>query len=135
MDCSPPGSSVHVISHGGILEWVVNSLSRDLSNPGIELESPVLAGRFFTTEPLVLVVQSCPTLCDSMDCSLPGSSVHGILQARILEWDAVSFFKRYSQPRDKVTQSPQMGKKTFWVLQLWIRVSELVCNILKNFSA
>ena len=33
----------------------------------------------------VLVAQSCPTLCDSMDCSLPGSSVHGILQARILE--------------------------------------------------
>ena len=34
----------------------------------------------------VLVVQLCLTLCDSMDCSLPGSSVHGILQARILEW-------------------------------------------------
>ena len=32
------------------------------------------------------VAQSCPTLCDPMDCSLPGSSVHGILQARILEW-------------------------------------------------
>ena len=37
--------------------------------------------------------QSCPTLCDLMDCSLPGSSVHGILQARILEWIAISFFK------------------------------------------
>ena len=34
----------------------------------------------------VLVVQSCPTLCDPMDCSLPNSSVHGILQTRILEW-------------------------------------------------
>ena len=34
----------------------------------------------------VLVIQSCPTLCDPMDCSPPGSSVHGILQARILEW-------------------------------------------------
>ena len=33
-----------------------------------------------------LVTQSCPTLCDSMDCSPPGSSVHGILQARVLEW-------------------------------------------------
>ena len=41
----------------------------------------------------VLVTQSCPTLCDLMDCSLPGSSVHGILQARILEWVAISFFK------------------------------------------
>ena len=34
----------------------------------------------------VLVTQSCPTVCDPMDCSPPGSSVHGILQARILEW-------------------------------------------------
>ena len=34
---------------------------------------------------------SCPTLCDPMDCSLPGSSVHGIFQARILEWVAISF--------------------------------------------
>jgi len=34
------------------------------------------------------VTQSCPTLCDPMDCSLPGSSVHGISQARVLEWDA-----------------------------------------------
>ena len=40
------------------------------------------------------VTQSCPTLSDLMDCSLPGSSVHGIFQARVLEWDtiAVSFF-------------------------------------------
>ena len=38
----------------------------------------------------VLVAQSCPTLCDPMDCSLPGSSVHGILQARIREWVAIS---------------------------------------------
>ena len=39
----------------------------------------------------VLVAQLCPTLCDLMDCSLPGSSVHGILQARILEWVAIPF--------------------------------------------
>ena len=37
------------------------------------------------------VAQSCPTLRDPMDCSLPGSSVHGILQARMLEWVAISF--------------------------------------------
>ena len=35
------------------------------------------------------VAQSCPTLCDTVDCSPPGSSVHGILQARIREWDAI----------------------------------------------
>ena len=43
----------------------------------------------------VLVTQSCLTLCDPMDCSLPGSSVHVILQARMLEWVAVSF-SRYT---------------------------------------
>ena len=37
------------------------------------------------------VAQSCPTLSDSMDCSPPGSSVHGILQARVLEWGAIAF--------------------------------------------
>ena len=37
------------------------------------------------------VAQSCLTLCNSMDCSLPGSSLHGILQARVLEWVAISF--------------------------------------------
>ena len=38
-------------------------------------------------------VQSCPTLHDPMDCSLPGSSVHGIFQARVLEWSAIDFSK------------------------------------------
>ena len=41
------------------------------------------------------VAQSCPTLSDPMDCSLPGSSVHGIFQARVLEWDAIVFSIRY----------------------------------------
>ena len=37
------------------------------------------------------VAQSCPTLSDPMDCSLPGSSIHGIFQARVLEWVAIAF--------------------------------------------
>ena len=37
------------------------------------------------------VAQSCPILCDPMDCSLPGSSVHGVFQARVLEWGAIAF--------------------------------------------
>ena len=48
----------------------------------------------------VLVAQLWTTLCDPMEYSLPGSSVHGILQARILEWVAISFSKGSSQPRD-----------------------------------
>ena len=46
------------------------------------------------------VAQLCPTLCDPIDCSLPGSSVHGIFQAKILEWVAISFSRISSQPRD-----------------------------------
>ena len=46
-----------------------------------------------------LFAQSCPTLCDLIDCSPPGSSVHGILQARILEWVAIPFSRRSSWPR------------------------------------
>ena len=47
-----------------------------------------------------LVTQSCLTLCDPMDCSPPDYSVHGILQARILEWVSMPFFRGSSQPRD-----------------------------------
>ena len=42
------------------------------------------------------VAQSCPTLSDPMDCSLPGSSVHGIFQARVLEWGAIAFSETYT---------------------------------------
>ena len=48
----------------------------------------------------VLVSQLCPTLCNPMDCSPLGSSGHGILQARILEWIDISFSRGSSQPRD-----------------------------------
>ena len=47
------------------------------------------------------VAQSCPTLCDPTDCSLPGSSIRGISQARILEWVAISSSRESSQPRDR----------------------------------
>ena len=47
----------------------------------------------------------CPTLCDSMNCSLPGSSVHGILQARILEWVAMPSSRGSSQCKDRTCAS------------------------------
>ena len=46
------------------------------------------------------VAQSRPTLCDPVDCSLPGSSIHEIFQARILKWVAISFSRGSLQPRD-----------------------------------
>ena len=45
------------------------------------------------------VAKLCSTLCDTMDCSLPASSVYGISQAKILEWIAISFSRGFSQPR------------------------------------
>ena len=47
------------------------------------------------------VAQSCLTLCDPMDCNLLGFSIHGILQARILEWIAISFSRESSRPRER----------------------------------
>ena len=54
--------------------------------------------------------QSCLTLCNSMDCSPPSSSVHRILQARILEWVAISFSRGSSRPRDRTQVSCTAGK-------------------------
>ena len=81
----------------------------DLSHPGIEpvsLLSPALAGRFSTAEPTGKLpyikwlaaaadaksLQSCLTLCNPIDGSPPGSPIPGILQARTLEWVAISFY-------------------------------------------
>ena len=92
---------------------------RDLLDPGIEpasLASPELAGGFFTTElpdtcvcvcVCVFVTQSCPTLCDPVDCSPSGSSVHGILQAVILEWVAIPFSRDLPNPEIGL-QSPTL---------------------------
>ena len=56
------------------------------------------------------VAQSCPTLFDPMDCNLPGSSLHGILQARVLEWVAISFSRGSSPPRDWTLVSRIAGR-------------------------
>ena len=61
------------------------------------------------------VAQSCQTLCDPMDCSLPGSLVRGIFQARVLEWVAISFSRGSSQPRDQTRVSLTAGRHiTVW---------------------
>ena len=114
MDCSSSGSSVHGISQARILEWVAFPSLGDLPDPGIKpasLVAPALAGEFCTTGPLekplltarkwkALVTQLCLTLFNPMHYSPPGSSVHGILQARILEWIAIPCSRLSSWPRD-----------------------------------
>ena len=63
----------------------------------------------------VLVAQSCLTLCDPMDCSLLGSSLHGIIQAGILEWVAISFSRGSSWLRDQTQVSCIAGRSfTVW---------------------
>ena len=70
----------------------------------------------------VLVAQSCPTLCDLVDYSPPGSSVHGILQARILDWVAILFSRAFSQPRDRTQVHCTEGRFfTIWDCSLILK--------------
>ena len=60
----------------------------------------------------------CPSLCNPMDCSPPGSSVHGILQARILEWAAISFTRGSSWPKDRTQVCYTAGRFfTIWAFR------------------
>ena len=68
------------------------------------------------------VTQSCPTLCDPMDCSLPGFSIHGILQARILGWVTISFSRGSSRPRDRTWVSHIGGRR----FNLWATREALI---------
>ena len=86
----------------------------------------------------VLVAQSCWTLCDHKDGSPPGSSVHGLVQARILEWVPIPFSRGSSQPRDRTQVSCIVGR--FFIL--WAMAQMHMDNIFskkkykcKNFSS
>ena len=66
------------------------------------------------------VAQSCTTLCNPVDCSPPGSSVHGILQARILQWVAISFPRGSSRPRAWTRVSCIAGRHfNLWAMSVW----------------
>ena len=64
------------------------------------------------------VAQMCPPLCDLVDCSPPGSSVHGITQASVLEWVAISFSRESSVPRDQ-SQVSYVSFTGRWILYHW----------------
>ena len=82
---------------------------------------------------VVLVTQSCLTLCNSLDCSLPGSSVHGIFQARILEWVATPFFRGSSRPRNWIMVSCISSRFfTIWATSYW---ASLVAQSVENLPA
>ena len=71
--------------------------------------------------------------CDPMDCSLPGFSVHGIFQARVLEWVAISFSRRSSLPRDWTRVSYIVGRCfTVWATREFIPISFFLCWLFIN---
>ena len=72
-------------------------------------------------------LQSCPTLCDPMDCSPPGSSVHGILQERILEWVTMPFSWGSPQLRVRTRSqvSPALAGEFFTAGATWLTKSEI----------
>ena len=123
MDCNPPVSSIHGILQARILEWIAIPFCRGPSRhrdrtwvlPHYRQLLYHLSREVTQLCPTLWVLphyrqllyhlscevtQLCPTLCDPMDCSLPGSSVHGIFQAMVLEWIAISFSRWSSRPRD-----------------------------------
>ena len=100
--CSSSGKQGQLSSGwcaGFSLSWPLSSLLLLWSTHGLQgARASVVSAPGFQS---VLVIQSCLTVCSPTDCSPPGSSVHRILQARILEWVAMPFSRRSSQPRDQ----------------------------------
>ena len=103
MDCSLPGSSIHGIFQARVLEWGAIAFSLLYSSlhylttvttkkNSWDRQDYLFCGVFNQGPQFSSVAQSCLTLSNPMDCSLPGSSVHGIFQARVLEWVSIAFF-------------------------------------------
>ena len=86
------GVSTGKARQGGLNSWGLASLNHASRRSGNE------------------VTQSCPTPCDPTNCSPPGSSIHGIFPARILEWVAISISRGSSQPRDRTRVSRIVGR-------------------------
>ena len=101
----------------------------DLNPARLYMCSPYIkmANCTFESESESEIAQSCLTLCDPMDCSLSGSSVHGIFQARVLEWIAISFSRGSSQPRNRIRVSRIAGRCfTVWVPPQKIPIRERI---------
>ena len=101
--CDPMDYTAHGILQARILEWEIIPFSRGTSQPRDQaLISHRIQLRLKSQHSIVvlLVTQWCMTICDAVDYSPTGCSVHGILQARILEWVVIPFFRGSSEPRD-----------------------------------
>ena len=95
----------------------------------------VVQKRFTNTYIRYCCAQSSLTLCNPMDCSLPGSSVHGISQAGILEWVPISSSRASSQPRDRIHVScvSCIARKILYHCTIWEALYVYIYKILLNF--
>ena len=125
MDCRLPGSSFHGIPQARIMKWKAILFTRVSSwprnpNPGLLHCRWLLYCRSHQGNPYFCLgqtklLQLCSTLWDPVDCSLPGSCIHGIPQARILEWVAIPFFRGSSWCRDRIPVFCIAG----WFFTIW----------------
>ena len=132
MYCSTPGLPVHhqllEFTHTYV-HWVGGAIQPSSSLPSIsplafdlsQYQGLFLMSCLFASGDQSIgkkesqVTQSCLTLCEPIDCRLPDFSIHGIFQARILEWVAISFSRGSSQPRDQTQVSCIVGRRlTVW---------------------
>ena len=124
LECTGPGAARGWVKFGGVCLCLCMCWG---GVPSHSLLREVPSSRFyfywsglsysFTSDSESEVAQSCPSLCDPVDCSLPGSSVHGILQAKIQQWVAISFSRGSSRPRDQTrTWISRIGGRCF---NLW----------------
>ena len=113
--CKASSDSHFVVLH--FLGMVLITASCTMSQTSIHISSGTLSDliSWICLSLPLLVAHLCPTLCDPMGCSPPGSSVHGILQARILEWVAMPFSRESSRPRYQTFVSCIAGRFcTIW---------------------
>ena len=117
------------IWHTWSCSWNRNRLT-DIENRSVVAKERGGGGKDWELGVSVLVTQAFLTLCNPMDCSLPGSSVHGIFQARILEWVAISFSRGSSWSRDQAWVSC-VGR---WILYHWDTREALIINKYLNYK-
>ena len=115
MNCSLPGFSACEILQARILGWIAIPFSKGSSRPGIKPRSPILLADSLPSESPRKSIYLCflvtSVMSDSVQpCSLPGFSVHGILQAKVVEWVAVPSSRRFSLPRDQTQVSCVAGR-------------------------
>ena len=125
-----------------VVSWVCNQGGDWSYNPfQIQLKENQLSGsltdmavgRMYVHAQLL---QSCPSLCDPIDCNPPGSSVHGVLQAQILEWVAKPSSRGSSQPRNQthISYISCIGRRFFTTSTTW-EAQEEMCFVLKMLRA